>query len=111
MICQYEILLCICTLASVSNDVHMKPLNNICLLCMPSYAKLHGKCDNNNNNNGNFGTSQFWYNFTVIQRLSSFEVKLYCYGPVGTTELVLYGEVNTTVSFIQSELKEKFHCI
>ena len=28
------------------------------------------------------------------------EVKLYCYGPVGTTELVLYKEIKCTVSFI-----------
>ena len=28
------------------------------------------------------------------------EVKLYCYGPVGITELVLYREVKYTVSFI-----------
>ena len=65
-------------------------------------------------NNGHFGTSLFWYSFTVIQKLSSkskIKVKLYCHGPVGTTELVLYGGVKYIVSSIQSVLWEQFNCI
>ena len=38
-------------------------------------------------------------NLTVIERLSSLEVKLYCHGPVGTTELVLYRYPLFGVSF------------
>ena len=41
-------------------------------------------------NNGNFGPPDL----TVIERLSSLrDIILYCYGPVGTTELVLYREL------------------
>ena len=39
-------------------------------------------------------------NFTVIERLSSLEVKLYCHDPAGATELVLYREVPLYIPFI-----------
>jgi len=40
------------------------------------------------------------HNFTVIWRSPSFRGKLYWYSSVGTTELVLYREVECTVSLI-----------
>ena len=55
-------------------------------------------------NNGHFGTSNFWHNFTVVERLSSFRGNIVCHGPVGTTKFVLYREVKCIVSFIGSVL-------
>ena len=45
------------------------------------------------------GPANFGTNFTVIQRLSSLRGKLYCHGPVGTTELVLYRDLEVKCIF------------
>ena len=51
-------------------------------------------------NNEHFGTSQFWCNSPVIERLSSLRGKIVLpHDPVGTAELVLCREVKCTVSF------------
>ena len=45
----------------------------------------------------------------LIQRLSSFRGKiLHCYGPVGTTELVLYGEIKCIMCLIWRVFKRGF---
>ena len=49
-------------------------------------------------------------NFGIILLLNGgcpralYVLKLYCHGPIGTTEIVLHREVKSIVSFIQSVL-------
>ena len=53
-------------------------------------------------NNGHFGFGEILllYRGCPLQ-----EVKLYCCGPVGTTELVLYREVNTSCPLFRVSFK------
>ena len=52
-------------------------------------------------NNRYFVTIYFWCNFTLLYKgCRPSEVKLYCHGLVGTTELGLYREVKCAVSFV-----------